>query len=93
MARTLQLDIATPDRLIVSGPAEAVVAPGSEGEFGVLPGHAGFLSTLRAGRLRYRMDGSWHTVAVQGGFAEITPHQAVLLVRLAEGAEPPKQTP
>ena len=54
MADTFLLDLVTPERTFFSGPVKELVAPGSLGEFGVLPGHANMLSELTAGRLLYK---------------------------------------
>ncbi|MBM4121397.1 MAG: F0F1 ATP synthase subunit epsilon, partial [Nitrospira sp.] len=55
MAGKLLLEVVTPDKLLLSKQVDEVIAPGAEGEFGVLPGHCHFLSTLRIGELRYRI--------------------------------------
>src|SRR5262249_24719176 len=63
-------ELATPTRLLVSSEVDEVVAPGTEGYFGVLPGHAAFLTTLTAGDLMYRRGRDEQHLAVIGGFAE-----------------------
>ncbi|MEC4688292.1 MAG: F0F1 ATP synthase subunit epsilon, partial [Nitrospirota bacterium] len=55
MPGQLLLEVVTPDRLLFSQQVDEVIAPGTDGEFGVLPGHCHFLSTLRIGELRYRV--------------------------------------
>ncbi len=83
----LRLSIVTPERPVVDAEVERVVAPGAEGEFGVLPAHEAFLTALRPGVVRYAQDGREARVAVSSGFAEVTGERATLLVRSAEPAE------
>ena len=64
MADRLTLEIATPMRLVVADTVDEVVAPGSEGYFGVLPGHAAFLTTLGVGVVSYRIGRDEHQLAV-----------------------------
>ncbi len=79
------LEIVAPSRQVVrSEHVDEVVAPGSEGEFGVLPGHTPFLTTLKVGMLSYREANEWHHVAVDWGYAEVGPDRVVIL---AEGAD------
>jgi F-type H+-transporting ATPase subunit epsilon len=84
----VQLELATPTRLLVSTEVEEVVAPGTEGYFGVLPGHAAFLTTLGAGELTYRQGREEHRLAVIGGFAEVSGDRVIIL---AEDAERPEE--
>jgi F-type H+-transporting ATPase subunit epsilon len=84
----LQLELATPTRLLVSTQVDEVVAPGTEGYFGVLPGHAAFLTTLGAGELTYRRGREEHRLAVIGGFAEVSGERVIIL---AEDAERPEE--
>jgi len=79
------LEIVAPSRQVVrSEHVGEVIAPGSEGEFGVLPGHAPFLTTLKVGMLSYREDTQWYHLAVDWGYAEVGPNRVVVL---AEGAD------
>ena len=84
----MQLEVATPTRLLVSAEVDEVVAPGTEGYFGVLPGHAAFLTTLAAGELTYRQGREEHRMAVIGGFAEVSGDRVIIL---AEDAGSPEQ--
>ncbi len=84
----LTLEVATPSRLVVAESADEVVAPGSDGYFGVLPGHAPFLTTLGIGELTYRIGGDEHHLAIAGGFAEVR-HDKVIV--LADSAERPPE--
>ncbi|HJR78222.1 MAG TPA: F0F1 ATP synthase subunit epsilon [Nitrospiraceae bacterium] len=87
MASKLLLEVVTPDRLLLSQQVDMVIAPGSEGEFGVLPGHCYFLSTLRIGELRYQTNDVWHYMSVLWGFAEVTPTKVTVMAEVAEKAE------
>jgi F-type H+-transporting ATPase subunit epsilon len=84
----LRFELVTPEKLVRSEDVHMVVVPGSEGEFGVLEGHAPFMSTLRNGDIAiYRSAGAEpERIAVQGGFAEVS---AAGLTVLAEKAELP----
>ena len=88
MADRLKLEVATPTRLVVSGEADEVVVPGSEGSFGVLPGHAPLLSLVGTGEVMYRTGREEHHLAVSGGFAEVGPNHVTIL---AESAERPEE--
>ena len=78
------LEFATPTRQLVSEEVDEVVAPGSEGYFGVLPGHAAFLATLGSGEVVYRRGRDEVHLAVHGGFAEVTPERVIILAETAE---------
>jgi F-type H+-transporting ATPase subunit epsilon len=83
VADRLTLEIATPSRLVVSETVDEVVAPGSEGYFGVLPGHS-FLATLGIGIVTYRIDRDERQLAVSGGFAEVLNDKVIILADSAE---------
>src|SRR5512134_1879252 len=79
------LENVAPSRPVVrSEHVDEVIAPGSEGEFGVLPGHTPFLATLKVGMLSYREGSEWHHLAVDWGYAEVGADRVVIL---AEGAD------
>jgi F-type H+-transporting ATPase subunit epsilon len=84
VADRLTLEIATPTRQIVSEAVDEVVAPGSEGYFGVLPGHAPFLTTLGIGEITYRIGREEYHLAVAGGFAEVRNDKVIMLLDIAE---------
>lgn len=84
---SLQLDIVTPDQLVLSKEVEYVGAPGLEGEFGVLPGHIPFISALSIGGLHYKANGKTHYVFVSGGFAEVSNDKITILAESAEQAD------
>jgi F-type H+-transporting ATPase subunit epsilon len=83
----LALEIVTPDRPLVSVQVDEVVLPGSEGYFGVLPGHSPLLVSLKVGELWYRIGPEKHYLAVAFGFAEVLPDHVTVLARIAEKAE------
>jgi F-type H+-transporting ATPase subunit epsilon len=86
-ADTFTLEIVTPHRLVVSDQVHEVVAPGSEGYFGVLAGHLPFMTTLKIGELMYRRAGEPRHLAVSWGYAEVRPDRVIMLAETAERAE------
>jgi F-type H+-transporting ATPase subunit epsilon len=84
VAERLTLELATPTRLTVSAEVDEVVVPGSQGYFGVLPGHAPLLATLGIGELTYRIGRDEYHVAVIGGFAEVRNDKVIILADSAE---------
>ena len=87
MAGKILLEVVTPERQLLSQEVDEVIAPGSEGDFGVLPGHCHFLSTLRIGELRYRIGERTNHMAILWGYAEVTPAQVTVMAEIAEKAE------
>ena len=87
MADTLILDIVTPKGGVFSGEVEELTATGSEGEFGVLPGHAHFITTLRSGLLTCVVEGKKEHYFVGWGYAEVGPEKTVVLADSAEHIE------
>lgn len=83
MTDKLQFSLVSPARELFSGEVDHVIAPGSEGEFGVLPNHAPFMSTLRSGRLRIIEGDQVHRYFVHGGFADVTPEGLTVLAEEA----------
>jgi F-type H+-transporting ATPase subunit epsilon len=81
------LEIVTPYGLVVSSKVEEAYIPGSQGDFGVLPGHAPLLASLRIGEVHYKQDKEVHFLAINRGFAEVTPSKTTILVDTAEPAE------
>ena len=84
---SLTLEIVTPDRALVTDKVDEVEIPGSEGYFGVLPGHTPFLSTLAIGEMWYRKGGETFYLSLAGGFAEVLPDKVTILAQIAERAE------
>ena len=87
MVGKILLEVVTPEKLLLSQEVDEVIAPGSEGEFGVLPGHCHFLSSLRIGELRYRSQEVWHYMSILWGYAEVTPAKVTVMAEIAEKAE------
>ena len=83
----LFLEIVTPEKTVVSQEVDTVVAPGTEGEFGVLPGHIHFLSGIVPGELRYDTGTTKEIMAVTTGFAEVSNDKVSILVEAAEKAQ------
>ena len=84
---TLQLEVVTPDKTVVSGEVEMAVCPGIEGEFGVLPKHVSLLSALKIGGLRYRTGGKDEHIFISGGFADVNNDVLTVLAESAELAD------
>ena len=84
---SIELQIVTPERLVVREQVDEVQIPGSEGYFGVLPGHTPLLASLAVGELWYRKGQEKTFLAIAGGFAEVLPDRVTLLATLAERAE------
>jgi len=83
----IDLQIVTPDRLIVNEPVDEIQIPGTEGYFGVLPGHTPMLASLSVGELWYRRGPEKKFLSIAGGFAEVLPDRVTLLATLAERAD------
>ena len=83
----ITLEIVTPDRALVTAEVDEVNLPGSQGYFGVLPGHTPLLSTLQVGELWYRIGQERHYLAIAFGFAEVLPDRVTVLAQIAEKAE------
>ncbi len=80
----IELEIVTPAKLLFSESADMAVVPGGEGDFGVLPGHAPMLSTVRAGTVDvYEGDKVTARIFVEGGFAEVTDSRCTILAEEA----------
>ena len=87
MAETIQLEIVSPERLVVNEAVDYVEIPGKTGYLGVLPGHAPLISELSAGELSYRTGNHTKRVAVAWGFAEVLQTKVTILAETAEKAE------
>jgi F-type H+-transporting ATPase subunit epsilon len=87
MADELILEIVTPEKMAFSGKIEEVTIPGSEGEFGVLRGHAALLSFIDVGELNLTKDGKKTYYAVNTGYTEVTTSKVTILVETAERAD------
>lgn len=84
MADQIQFELVSPERLLVSQPVEMVVVPGVEGDFGVLPGHAPLVSTVRPGVIAvFEGNKVAQRIFVAGGFAEVTGERCTVLAEEA----------
>lgn len=81
----LQLDIVTPEKKIFSDTVENVYLPGADGEMGILPQHAGLVTALKPGELRYLHNGKVESLAIGSGFAEVTQTKVIVLTDSALG--------
>src|SRR5213593_3043488 len=84
---TIELTIVTPERAVVHEAVDELQIPGSEGYFGVLPGHAPLFSELKVGEVAYRKGDRWTFLAVAWGFVEVQPNDVRILAETAERAQ------
>ncbi len=84
---TMHVEVVTAERELYSGEADVVIAPGSEGELGILPRHAALLTTLKVGELLIRLGGAEEPLFVSGGFLEVSNNSVTVLAETAERAE------
>ena len=87
MADTFQLEIVTPEKMVVRDVAEEIQIPGKNGYLGVLPGHAPLITELAVGEITYRNANITHHLALAWGFAEVLPDKVTILAETAERAE------
>lgn len=87
MAKTIRVDVVTPEKVAFSGEMERIIAPGIEGSLGILPGHAPLLTELGTGPVILKRGGDVIELAVSEGFLEVMPHKVVILAETAERAE------
>ncbi|MBS9477526.1 F0F1 ATP synthase subunit epsilon [Ancylobacter radicis] len=80
---TFPFELVSPERLVFSGAVSEVIVPGTEGEFGILAGHAPFVSTLKPGILTIKGEGAAKKLFVRGGFAEANPQGLSVLAETA----------
>src|SRR6476660_5143712 len=84
---SLELQIVTPERLLLREQVDEVEIPGTEGYFGVLPGHTPLLASLAVGELWYRKGQEKTFLSIAFGFAEVLPDRVTILAQLAERAQ------
>jgi F-type H+-transporting ATPase subunit epsilon len=84
---SLELQVVTPERLLLKEQVDEVEIPGSEGYFGVLPGHTPLLASLMVGEMWYRKGQEKTFLSIAFGFAEVLPDRVTILAQLAERAE------
>lgn len=83
----MRLEIVTAERVLFQGDVDAVVAPGIDGEIGILPKHAALMTVLQPGELRYRTGGDEEIFAVTGGFIDVHADKVSVLADAAERAD------
>ena len=84
---SIELQIVTPDRMLVKEQVDEVEIPGSEGYFGVLPGHTPMLASLAVGEMWYRKGQEKTYLSLANGFCEVLPDRVTILAQIAERAE------
>jgi len=87
MSDTFQLEIVTPEKMVVRDHAEEAQIPATTGYIGVLPGHAPLITELGAGEISYRSGGQVHRFATAWGFAEVLPDKVTVLAETVERAD------
>jgi F-type H+-transporting ATPase subunit epsilon len=84
---SIKLDIVTAERSVFSEEVDVVVAPGIEGQLGLLPHHTPLMTTLQAGELRVKKGGEEFSLVISGGFLEVRPDRIIVLADAAERAD------
>ena len=87
MADKIKIEIVTPDAMVVSDEVDEITVSGTEGEFGVLPGHCHMLSSLKIGEVNYKAGNTVKYLALGGGYAQVGPDKVTILAETAELAE------
>ena len=87
MSDSFQLEIVTPEKLVVRDTADEVQIPGMNGYIGVLPGHAPLITELGAGEISYRSGSRLHRFSTAWGFAEVLPNKVTILAETVERAD------
>lgn len=87
MKNKILLEVVTAQRMVFSEEVDEVTAPGVEGEFGVLPGHIPFITTLKIGEIMYRQGSAKRYMAVTWGYAEVLPDRVTILSESAQLAD------
>jgi F-type H+-transporting ATPase subunit epsilon len=83
----IRLDIVTAERAVYSEEVDAVIAPGIEGQLGILPHHAPLMTTLEPGELLVRRGGEEISLVISGGFLEVRPDRVIILADAAERSD------
>ncbi|MFC1864528.1 F0F1 ATP synthase subunit epsilon [Chloroflexota bacterium] len=83
----VKLDIVTAERLVYSEEVDIVIAPGIEGQLGILPHHAPLMTILQVGELQVMKGGEEFSMAISGGFLEVRPDRVIVLADAAERAD------
>src|SRR5215467_3118109 len=87
MAATIQLEVVTPERLVVQEVVDDITMRGKSGYLGILPGHAPLITELSVGEITYHAGGQTKRLAVAWGFAEVLTDKVTILAETAEKAE------
>ncbi|ACM18815.1 ATP synthase F1, epsilon subunit [Geotalea daltonii FRC-32] len=87
MAEKLKVELVTPYKKVLTEEVDEITATGALGEFGVLPGHAPFLTSLKIGELSYKKDGVISHLALNWGYFEVENDKVTVLVETAEKAD------
>ncbi len=87
MADSFQLEIVTPEKMVVKDLAEELQMPGKNGYLGILPGHAPLITELAVGEITYRNGSDVHHLSVAWGFAEVLPDKVTILAETCERPE------
>lgn len=87
MPDTFQIEIVTPEKMVVKDVAEEAQIPGKNGYLGILPGHAPLVTELAVGEITYRNGATTHYLAVAWGFAEVLPDKVTILAETSERPE------
>jgi len=83
----IKLDVVTAERVVFSDDVDVVIAPGVEGQLGILPHHAPLMTMLKPGELLVRKDGEEFSLVITGGFLEVRPDRVIILADAAERVE------
>lgn len=84
MAKTIQLDIVTPEKIAYTGEVNMLIARTTAGDIGILPGHAALVAELKIWPIRLMRDDGEYDISVCGGFIEVQPEKITLLANCAE---------
>ena len=84
MAEKFSYSLLMPNRILAEGEAEMVVAPGAEGDFGVLKGHCDLVTKLRAGKVEVHTEGAKAVYIISGGFADVGTEGCTLTIPMGE---------
>jgi F-type H+-transporting ATPase subunit epsilon len=87
MAKTIKLQVVTPERQCLNEEVSSVILPGIMGEFGVLPGHANLLAALKVGVMKVEKDRTTRSYRLGGGYAEVGQEGVIVLAETLEALE------
>jgi F-type H+-transporting ATPase subunit epsilon len=87
MSKSIQLELVTPQKHLLTQTVDELVCPGTEGSFGILPGHVPMVASLKPGMLKIRIGEKETIYAIGGGYAEIGQKKAIILADTAELAD------